>query len=108
MNIKRAIHIAKHNLCVEVGISKAVPNRPTHKWLEFWKIIVVALEKQKAKKPNLWGDGYADGVLVLDMWECPGCGRDYEIYYDEYDYCPNCGQKIEWEGIKDDGKEHSV
>lgn len=97
MNINRATHIARHNLCVEAGISRAVPNRKTHKWLEFWKIIVEALEKQKPKKPQRWGDGYADGHLVYDMWECPGCAKDYELEYEEYDHCPNCGQKLDWE-----------
>ena len=28
---------------------------------------------------------------------CPFCGsRAYEVDYDEYDYCPNCGQRIDW------------
>lgn len=104
MNIKRATHIARHNLCIEVGLAKAVP-KATHKWLDFWKIIVKALEKQKAKKPNIWGDGYADGHLVYDMWECPGCGKNYELEYDEHDYCPNCGQKIDWKREEDDTDE---
>ena len=39
------------------------------------------------------GDGYADGRLVLDEWECSCCGT----YFDEWDekptwnFCPNCG-----------------
>lgn len=97
MNINRATHIARHNLCVEAGISRAVPSRKTHKWLEFWKIIVEALEKQKPKKPQRWGDGYADGHLVYDMWNCPTCNKTYELDYDKYDYCPHCGQHINWE-----------
>lgn len=55
-----------------------------------------ALDKQNATKPNLWGDGYSDGELVYDMYECPGCGENYELEYDEYKYCPNCGQKLDW------------
>lgn len=54
-----------------------------------------ALEKQIPKKPNIEGDGYADGHLVYDTWICPNCEKDYEIDYDDYDYCPNCGQKID-------------
>lgn len=56
-----------------------------------------AIEKQIAKKPDVWGDGYADGQLVYDMWNCPTCNKSYELDYDEYDYCPHCGQHIDWE-----------
>lgn len=55
-----------------------------------------AVEKQSAKRPDLEGDGYADEHLVYDTWICPNCGKHYEVDYDNYDYCPDCGQKIEW------------
>lgn len=58
-----------------------------------------AVEKTKAIKPNLEGDGYADGELVYDTWICPNCGERYEIDYDEYEHCPKCGQKIDFGGI---------
>lgn len=64
-----------------------------------------ALEKQVAKKPDIEGDGYdPDGNLVYDTWICPTCGVSYEIDYDKYDYCPSCGQKIDWEAVENDGK----
>ena len=64
-----------------------------------------ALEKQIAKKPDIEGDGYdPDGNLVYDTWICPTCGVSYEIDYDKYDYCPSCGQKIDWEAVENDGK----
>ena len=56
-----------------------------------------ALEKQIPEPPYMWGDGYADGELVYDMWDCPGCDTSYEIEGYEYKYCPNCGQAIKWE-----------
>lgn len=59
-----------------------------------YKTAVSALEKQIPKTPNVEGNGYADGHLVYDTWICPNCEKDYEIDYDDYDYCPNCGQKI--------------
>ena len=55
-----------------------------------------AVEKQTAKKPDYEGDGYSDGQLVYDTWICHSCGKHYEVDYDRYDYCPNCGQKIDW------------
>ena len=60
------------------------------------EIAINALEKQIPKKPNLEGDGYADGHLVYDTWICPCCEKYYEVDYDDYDYCPNCGQAIDW------------
>ena len=56
---------------------------------------IKALEKQIPKRPDIEGDGYADGHLVYDTWICPNCGKYYEIDYDNYDYCPNCGQHID-------------
>lgn len=56
-----------------------------------------AINRQQAKKPNIWGDGYDDnGNLIYDMYDCPECGDSYEIDYYRYDYCPNCGQKLDW------------
>lgn len=56
-----------------------------------------AVEKQKAKTPTYDGDGYApDGTFVWDEWLCPHCGTRYEVDYDDHDYCPNCGQAINW------------
>lgn len=55
-----------------------------------------AVENQTAKKPDYEGDGYADGHLVYDTWICPCCGKHYEVDYDNYNYCPDCGQKLDW------------
>ena len=55
-----------------------------------------AMEKQKAKRPNYEGDGFSDGHLVYDTWICPCCGKHYEVDYDEYNFCPECGQHIDW------------
>ena len=56
-----------------------------------------AVEKQKPERPDYWGDGYADGHLIYDTWICPSCGNLYEVDYDNYKYCPNCGQAIRLE-----------
>lgn len=66
------------------------------------QLAVEALERQTPQKPTIWGDGYADGVLVYDMWDCPNCEKSYEIDYDHYDHCPNCGQAIDWSDYHDD------
>lgn len=55
-----------------------------------------AVDKQNAKKPDYEGDGYApDGSFIWDTWVCPRCETKYEVDYDDYDYCPNCGQRID-------------
>ncbi len=61
------------------------------------QIIVDVDERYTPKIPYLWGDGYSDGEPVVDMWECPNCGEDYELECQVYKHCPNCGQAIDWE-----------
>lgn len=57
---------------------------------------IFALEKQIPKKPTYEGDGYdPEGALIYDEWICPCCSKRYEVDYDEYDFCPNCGQAID-------------
>lgn len=49
-----------------------------------------ATEKQKAKKPQLYGD-FEDGKLV-----CPRCGEDLmDLVGCGFNCCPYCGQTIE-------------
>lgn len=54
-----------------------------------------ALEKQIPKMPDIEGDGYWNGELVYDTWICPCCGEHYEIEFEKYNYCPECGQRID-------------
>ena len=64
-----------------------------------------AVEKQKPKRPDYEGDGYDDkGELVYDTWICPNCNKKYEVDYDDYKHCPNCGQAIaeNLEGMEDE------
>ncbi len=28
--------------------------------------------------------------------DCPCCRTRYEVDYDDYKFCPNCGQAIDW------------
>lgn len=64
-------------------------------YYEATELAVKALEKQMAIKPNIEGDGGWEGEIVDDTWICPCCNERYEIDYDVYDYCPNCGQHID-------------
>lgn len=53
------------------------------------------VEKETATQPDIEGDGYYKGELVYDTWICPRCCTRHEIDYDEYEYCPECGQHID-------------
>lgn len=60
-----------------------------------------ARERQIPEKPNIWGDGYDnEGNMIYDMYDCPNCGKSYEIDYQDYKHCPECGQAIDWIGVR--------
>lgn len=42
---------------------------------------------------NAEGDGYADGEMVYDMWQCGCCGEWFDEWDDKptWNFCPNCG-----------------
>lgn len=61
------------------------------------KDIKKLVDKATPKKPFYEADGYDEnGELIYDTWICPNCNHYYEVDYDDYDYCPNCGQAIDW------------
>lgn len=49
------------------------------------------------------GDGYADGYIVYDMARCPNCDRVFDEDQDTWEatYCPDCGQRLDWEANND-------
>ncbi len=60
------------------------------------KDIKKLVDKATPKKPFYEADGYDEnGELIYDTWICPNCNHYYEVDYDDYDYCPNCGQRLE-------------
>lgn len=56
------------------------------------------VDRATTKKVSYEGDGYDDkGELIYDTAICPTCERKFEVDYDEHsNYCPSCGQRIEW------------
>lgn len=61
------------------------------------EILQELVDKATPTKPSIWGDGYDDkGNIIYDMYDCPNCGKSYEIDYEKYDHCPKCGQRIDW------------
>ena len=59
--------------------------------------------KADAQKHGYWVgieyDGYADGCPVYHLWECSCCHDEFESEGDPppYDYCPDCGAKMDGE-----------
>lgn len=54
-------------------------------------------DKETPRPPVMWGDGYCDGDLVMEYYECENCGAMYEFETDgKFRYCPNCGQALDW------------
>lgn len=53
--------------------------------------------KAEATTPIIEGDGYdPEGNMIYDTWRCPTCNNTYEMDFEEYNYCPKCGQHIDW------------
>ena len=60
-------------------------------------LIASIVEKGIPMKPKLFmRDGYDEDESVYDAWDCPYCGTHYQIIFDNHDYCPKCGQRIDW------------
>lgn len=84
MTIQEAFEIIKDEIPYESGVIN-----------EALKMVESAVGKQIPRKPDYEGDGYdEDGYLIYDTWICPNCGKHYEVDYDDYNFCPECGKKM--------------
>lgn len=91
--IKRAIESARCRL-YKVRARESYSVEHQHKaenQTEIMDITIEALEKQIPKKP-LFGT-----VLKDTAYHCGSC-KNFIGYYDRriYEYCHNCGQKLDW------------
>lgn len=104
MEIKEVVEIiGKEKACVERGgncnrkCDECDLVMDAEKILEAYDTTIKALEKQIPTKPMLRRkkrfDGYNDG------W-CTCCNWYVKDIFDRYNYCPNCGQALDWEGVK--------
>lgn len=61
-------------------------------------ILQELVDRTTPKKLDYEADGYYDGELVYDMAYCPMCHNGFEYAINDWgcDYCPNCGQALDW------------
>lgn len=84
MTLEEALKYADNNILAN-----------TSDMADFLETCKAALRRRLAETPIYEADGYANGELVYDTWYCPNCGKGYEVGFDDYDYCPCCGQRID-------------
>ena len=95
--VREAIEVLKNKIDIVKTINTPGLQKHAKRNAELYSISIKALKKQLPEKPTLEGDGCdPEGNIILDEWLCPHCNTRYEVDYDRYFYCPNCGQKIRW------------
>ena len=88
---------AKLCLIPEDVFSKQCEEVDAYREIETLEEVREAVEKQRAKKPNNVG---AEGYRYTDTYRCPTCGGNFSGT-GIANYCYHCGQKIDWEEIKE-------
>lgn len=67
----------------------------------YYRALSEAIEAVKAERKGHYigtqYDGYADGCPVYDEWVCSECGCVFEDEEPTYNYCPNCGARMDGE-----------
>ena len=71
----------------EKAVFEEIDNAPT----------VEAVPVRHGKYIGTEFDGYADGCPVYYEWKCSECGCVFEEEEPTYNYCPNCGAKMNGE-----------
>ena len=77
-------------------ITVAIPDKDYADFLDM-------VDRNKPYAPDLEGDSYYEGEILLDTGYCPTCHHMFELdYSDRSNFCPDCGQRLDWSGIVDD------
>ena len=74
--------------CLDIGDNDKIALYP-----EEVRMCIDALEKQIKKKVKR----YSCNIIGEITFNCPSCNLEYYVTdYEDFNYCPNCGQKIDW------------
>ena len=61
---------------------------------------IKALKKQVPQKVKQQYKSYNGAITCFEEFVCPACGvlfyDDYSEITQYYDFCPNCGQSLDW------------
>ena len=60
-----------------------------------FKEVIDAEQVRHGKYIGTEFDGYADGSPVYYEWKCSECGCVFEEEEPTYNYCPNCGARMD-------------
>lgn len=101
---KRALNNLKRGYGILLGLLDKDVDESIEK---AFKVLDELVEKEKPQKLERYADGYdEEGNEVYDMSVCPECHREFEADYTEhFNYCPNCGQKLDWSEVEKEREE---
>ena len=75
------------------GMKKGENNLLYKNRKKYAELAIDALEKQMGKKV----ERYSCNTIGEMTFNCPSCNLEYYVTdYEDFNYCPNCGQKIDW------------
>ena len=92
-----------HHLRMAIMEQPAVDAEEVFKSLPYVKEVLEMVKQTVAPvRHGRWegtADGYWNGELVYDIWNCSECGFDADGADEKPDwkYCPNCGAKMDGE-----------
>ena len=75
------------------------PDIASEETIESFEFAIAAMEKQDPMKPVIeqGAPSYYGGAWICrDYCGCPKCGEEVGRGDDKANYCPECGQKIDW------------
>ena len=76
------------------------PDIASEEDIESFEIAVAAMKKQDPMKPVIEQGApsyYGGSGICREYCACPKCGEAVGRGDDKANYCPECGQKIDWE-----------
>ena len=71
----------------------------SEEYIDSFEIMVEAMKKQMPMKPVIeqGAPSYYGGAWICrDYYACPKCGEEAGRGDDKANYCPQCGQAIDW------------
>lgn len=83
--------------CVEEGWIKFDTEKDKNKFIHLVRDTAPSAQPQRMRGRYIGTeyDGYADGCPVYYEWKCSVCGCTFEDEEPNYNFCPNCGARME-------------